>query len=1175
MKKKLELNINKINNPTGLPVPTKSQPSSKKQNEDKSQFSNLNTLQGAQNNFNNTPTNSTPHHNQFNTLSDSQIKNQINHNTYNLSNSKNQNQIISEKKADKLPSKGEVVPPNSVKNSNSKRISIKLFNNTNNTNHISISNKKLTTGFVASNQTCGKPIQNKIPIQTLATTTQDKEKQKENNYFEKGEESTMLKTSHTNHKNNLILSKNKSRDTLFNNIINNYNAHQQQMQNNNLISNYNIGSSLYQKSTIYNSQIQDTNNSNRTNKKTNFTVNTDKTQSIVNNNNINSGTSNNNTFQTNNNTINNNTNNTNNNANNDVKLTKKEKLNNLRKLVLSTQKQISLTEKQLIINSGNTDINNLIVFEGRNENLVRKKMNKDSESNNSNLNSSNKMKHKKKSLYNLSSNSREGINSTNQTDSKSGSNLYNTNNSKRIVGLKNKTLNTSKTPRNQLSSTIMSAINNFNRNQQKASTMQFNYKQITPKSKISSNKDLVKIAAHSNNQQSKEKNIENTTDNNINNNELFFYNNYNENDSKVLNSNIINNTINNSNTNLNLNNTNTTHAYQSQSNTFLEGSDMIQAFKNMNKLLRGVNLNLKSNNSNSNNMNKDNLDLIQHYENELMNLNNNSNKRRKNINASNDNFLASNSKLFKTTTKNDILTPFQSQNKPHKELNFKDSLQQSSLFRNNEKSTTTKNMNKNSLNNMQNASKTTHLNKESNDNNDNNNIETKKKKKKKHNKNKSKTHKDLTNILNTNINYNPPNQQISVNNNININISFNNNSHLKEVEENTEKNSSSSNIKNNSDSSKLLDKNNRIKRETFVGTFKNRKNKDINVDTDLFANESQERIKKYDMIFNFINSNLKEISELVCNEESARNTDSKGSNDNTAYYKKINMNKLSPIFTNDAYCVKNLKVLTDPETPLNKNSCINNNNNNQDIDFVVSNSASKSQTQIRDNIGKNSNNNNTTTFSRENIFQIPKDKSFVVSSVNDEFYRHLLKDELQNMNLVAGNWSMSSFRSWKQSSVLDKTQTQLEYSECNIPNEDLEYRMSNHFISSNNKQNIQKNKTINSNKESDCFGEVMELFKKSSIINKNNSNSNSNSNTSNKSNNKNDQNNNVDKEAVKNSTDKTIIVNNNKDSNNNTKQTNKTSSSKIIQRKVYTEVELDDDDKLEIIEKREQNCVVF
>ena len=117
-------------------------------------------------------------------------------------------------------------------------------------------------------------------------------------------------------------------------------------------------------------------------------------------------------------------------------------------------------------------------------------------------------------------------------------------------------------------------------------------------------------------------------------------------------------------------------------------------------------------------------------------------------------------------------------------------------------------------------------------------------------------------------------------------------------------------------------------------------------------------------------------------------------------------------------------------------------------------------------------------FSKELI--IPKDRSFIVSSVNDEVYKNLI--QIENATSAGMNLSMSSLKS----KLNDKTLNQYD---------DITYTEE----SSSGEKNVKNLKFNQGSKK----------------------------------------------------------------------------SLEYIQRKVATEIELDDDQKLEIIEKREQNCLIF
>ena len=186
----------------------------------------------------------------------------------------------------------------------------------------------------------------------------------------------------------------------------------------------------------------------------------------------------------------------------------------------------------------------------------------------------------------------------------------------------------------------------------------------------------------------------------------------------------------------------------------------------------------------------------------------------------------------------------------------------------------------------------------------------------------------ISNMRNTQINPNPntinlnPNSNhtsdthtikptINVNNNININISINSN-YSQHSEKQSKPSSKEDNNQSNKDKSdSLIDKDNQLKRETFVGTVINKKRKDFRFDNDLFVKEDS--IKKYDIIFNFINSNLKEISELVQNEEfstiSAKELNKDKDKDNDT----INFTKKNSTFTSKDKSFLGLSLLINDE----------------------------------------------------------------------------------------------------------------------------------------------------------------------------------------------------------------------------------------------------------------------
>ena len=300
-----------------------------------------------------------------------------------------------------------------------------------------------------------------------------------------------------------------------------------------------------------------------------------------------------------------------------------------------------------------------------------------------------------------------------------------------------------------------------------------------------------------------------------------------------------------------------------------------------------------------------------------------------------------------------------------------------------------------------------------------------------------------------------PGGTLNMNNNFNININISGD------KLNAKDKSNSSN--NLDHSSKLLDKNNKLKRETFVGNIKNKKS-NKNIESDLFVTEeSNSRIKKYDAIFNFISNNLKEISELVSHSDDKNNQSNNITSELNIKGLNSSENNLKPPSDDGIYLCKNLKMLTDPEYEalllykLRENKFM---------------SIESGDSQKNPNVLPKSN------FSKELI--IPKDRSFIVSSVNDEVYKNLI--QIENATSAGMNLSMSSLKS----KLNDKTLNQYD---------DITYTEEN-SSGDNNIKNLKFNQGSKKSLE-------------------------------------------------------------------------------YIQRKVATEIELDDDQKLEIIEKREQNCLIF
>lgn len=323
----------------------------------------------------------------------------------------------------------------------------------------------------------------------------------------------------------------------------------------------------------------------------------------------------------------------------------------------------------------------------------------------------------------------------------------------------------------------------------------------------------------------------------------------------------------------------------------------------------------------------------------------------------------------------------------------------------------------------------------------------------------------------------------NMNNNFNININFNGQPDDKKSKADQEKEvSSNSNNTQLDHSSKLLDNDNRLKRDTFVGKIKNRKDFKNIGESDLFVveKESNCRIKKYDAILNFISSNLREISELVSMDDK---TNKSGTD-------KDNSSKQAQDPQEDgAYLCKNLKVLTDPEYEALLFHKLRENK------FM---SIESGDSQINSKVLPKSN------FSKEIM---SKDLSFIVSSINDEIYKNLIKEDL-TANNPGRNLSISSLTSAigkSHLSAIDKTDNQYNF-------DDGEDNLSDNV---NNK-----------NRHCNNFSSPKP------------------------------QNSKVGKTDSK-------------------KKTNNNSVDFSIQRKVATEVELDEEERLEQIEKREQNCLIF
>ncbi len=91
----------------------------------------------------------------------------------------------------------------------------------------------------------------------------------------------------------------------------------------------------------------------------------------------------------------------------------------------------------------------------------------------------------------------------------------------------------------------------------------------------------------------------------------------------------------------------------------------------------------------------------------------------------------------------------------------------------------------------------------------------------------------------------------------------------KKIEDNDEKMKELNILINNythNDSSKLLLENNTIKRDTFIDNNFNKKLRSSEIESNLIEdvyNNSDMRMKKYGILFNFINNNIKEITDLV------------------------------------------------------------------------------------------------------------------------------------------------------------------------------------------------------------------------------------------------------------------------------------------------------------------------
>lgn len=86
------------------------------------------------------------------------------------------------------------------------------------------------------------------------------------------------------------------------------------------------------------------------------------------------------------------------------------------------------------------------------------------------------------------------------------------------------------------------------------------------------------------------------------------------------------------------------------------------------------------------------------------------------------------------------------------------------------------------------------------------------------------------------------------------------------------------------DSRNLLMENNVIRRETFIDNNFNKKSK-INEEMNDILNNSNNRMKKYGILFDFINNNIKEITELVSQNTSTNKEES--SNACVAFNKEI------------------------------------------------------------------------------------------------------------------------------------------------------------------------------------------------------------------------------------------------------------------------------------------------
>lgn len=1124
MKKKLELNINKINSTFSNNKISNNTPQNNTntkvihKDEIKSKFIPNSTKHNKKSSCHNITDNT-----YLNTCSNS---NNINFNNSNINNNQSllfnntQNNIIST-----FVKKEKFLNTNKTNNNNnhninnnsnsSKRISIHLFenkdgssnnnnNSTNNNTNILINNNNTN---IPNNNTKSKKINETVSCNSNIHSNLVNDKN--SNLIKDNKELKDTKdTKDTKDIRDQGKDKSKTTKNQFTNLfISMYNNQCKANQSNNISNNYsqNININKANNNSIEHlDSLVNVDNTNTTNN--NFSINNsvDVRKTGLNNN------------------LTNNNVNFNNQEINNQNSSKKENLNTLRKLVLSTQKQISLTEKQLKFNSNITDIQEIIKFEGRNEKKKNYKTFKQSQKNDE---------------------GRIELNFTNMESFKSDKNVQKFPNNQH---LKQNKINNSKDnvkASKDLKDLVVNVNNNNNHNNQihqnpnNHNSNIYNSKVLKlTKDKLTGTISQVLNEFYKSNKvntpTSNKKNLKPNT--NIEKNPYYQY---------TLNSQIINQNTNNTNYNSSI------HRMHNSENNFNDGKVNSERNYNKQKIMNAFNnANIFSTTNDDNDMNKlssfvrsqnkVNSNIINNKDgiiDKLASINDNDNINKEKVKNQITNSVFSNCSYINTNEKINEKYHHRNKNSKTKQIyndNTNTNSQISNLL-NYKQIGAIKEVIKNTLNNesnkymksqTRNKLKLLEKNKENINTNQINQFNTAKNNNRDNLTVKNETEDNDNKIFETNFEINKLNGTntgpINVSNNININISINNNQ----------------NQSHNNDSNKLLDNNHKLKRESFVDNKFNKKSYndyEKYEKSDLFKNDSYDN--KYDMIFNLLHNNLKEITEIVCNETSfsGGNLSIKNST------------------TNDVYNCSKLKIQTDPENSVKKSD------------------SNKFNTQNHNTINFSSN-----ALDQELLAGLKHSSINVSQEIGAVLGKSVLNNLFKDDN---NNWSYSSFKSLRQLGLgLDK-------------NDNLEDNLN---LLRNSFNNLNLKNTLKSNDKTKGVYKTITHINNQGIKNLQSPNGENSSIT--------------DKQLKINlfidkklSSNKILPIPKNENccispikmehqdiSNKNSSETDNSDKfvkktaedeefDKMITRKVMTDIELNEEEKLEIIEKREEQCIIF